>query len=74
MAAPIIYPSPTGYNASGWSLAYLAYDGGLARRLTSNLEQFSGETIPLHLIHQGNVVDITQILAILIITMEMSYI
>jgi hypothetical protein len=34
----IIYPGLTGRNASGWCLANLAYDGGLARRLTSNLE------------------------------------
>jgi hypothetical protein len=40
----------------------LTYDGGLAGRLTSNLERCSGETIPLHLIHQGSAVDTTQIL------------
>jgi hypothetical protein len=70
----IIYPDLTGRNASGWCLANLAYDGGLAGRLTSNLERCSSETIPLHFIHQGSVVDMTQILTILIITTEMSYI
>jgi hypothetical protein len=34
----IIYLGLTGCNASGWCLANLAYDGGLAGRLTSNLE------------------------------------
>jgi hypothetical protein len=72
-AKDIIYPGRTGRNTSGWCLAHLAYDGRLAGRLTSNLERCSGETIPLHLIHQGSAVDTTQILAILIITMEMSY-
>jgi hypothetical protein len=69
----IIYLGLTGRNASGWRLANLAYDGGLAGRLTSNLEGYSGETIPLHLIHLGCAVDTTQILTILIITTEMSY-
>jgi hypothetical protein len=50
-AKDIIYHGLTGRNASGWCLAHLAYDGGLARRLTSNLERCSGETIPFHLIH-----------------------
>jgi hypothetical protein len=70
----IIYPGLTARNASGWCLADLAYDGGMAGRLTSNLEGCSGETIPLHLIHLRNTVDTTQILTILIITTEMSYI
>jgi hypothetical protein len=70
----IIYPSLTACNASGWRLADLAYDGRMAGRLTSNLEGCSGETIPLHLIHLGSAVDTTQILTILIITTEMSYI
>jgi hypothetical protein len=69
----IIYPSLTCHNASGRCLANLAYDGGLAGRLTSNLEGCSSETIPLHLIHLESAVDMTQILAILIITTEMSY-
>jgi hypothetical protein len=69
----IIYLGLTNRNASGWCLAHLAYDGGLAGRLTSSLERCSSETIPLHLINQGNAVDTTQILAILIITTEMSY-
>jgi hypothetical protein len=47
----IIYPGVTGCNASRWRLANLAYDGGLAGRLISNLEECSGEIIPLHLIH-----------------------
>jgi hypothetical protein len=34
----IIYPGLTSHNASRWCLANLAYDGGLAGRLTSNLE------------------------------------
>jgi hypothetical protein len=70
----IIYPRLRGRNASGWYLTHLAYDGGLAGRLTSNLERCSGETIPLRLIHQGSAVDTTLILAILIITTKMSYI
>jgi hypothetical protein len=69
----IIYLGLTGRNASGWHLANLAYDRGLAGRLTPNLEGCSGETIPLHLIHLGSAVDMIQILTILIITMEMSY-
>jgi hypothetical protein len=69
----IIYRGLTAHNASGWHLADLAYDGGMARRLTSNLEGCSGETIPLHLIHLGNTMDTTQILTILIIATEMSY-
>jgi hypothetical protein len=69
----IIDPGLTGRNASRWCLANLAYDGGLAGRLTSNLEGCSGETIPFHLIHLGSAVDTTHILAILIITTEMSY-
>jgi hypothetical protein len=69
----IIYLGLTSHNASGWCFANLAYDGGLTRRLTSNLERCSGETIPLHLIHQGSAVDTTQILATLIFTTEMSY-
>jgi hypothetical protein len=69
----IIYHGLTARNASGWHLADLTYDGGLAGRLTSNLEGCSGETIPLHLIHLGSAVDTTQILTILIITTEMSY-
>jgi hypothetical protein len=64
----IIYPDLTGRNANRWRLANLAYDGGLAGRLTSNLEGCSGETIPFHLIHLGSAVD-----TILIITTEMSY-
>jgi hypothetical protein len=69
----IIYPGLTACNARGWRLADLVYDGGMAGRLTSNLEGYSGETIPLHLIHLGSAVDKTQILTILIIKMEMSY-
>jgi hypothetical protein len=69
----IIYPGLTARNASGWRLANLAYDGGLAGRLICNLEGCSGETISLHLIHLGSAVDTTQILTILIITTEMSY-
>ena len=69
----IIHPGLISRNASGWNLANLAYDGQLAGWLTSNLEECSGETIPLDLIHQESVVDMTQILEILIITMEMSY-
>ena len=68
----IIYPRLRGRNTSRWYLVHLAYDRGLAGRLTSNLERCSGETILLHLIHQGSVVDTTLILAILIITTEMS--
>jgi hypothetical protein len=69
----IIYPGLTDRNACRWRLVNFAYDGGLAGRLTSNLEGCSGETIPLHLIHLGSAVDTTQILTILIITTEMSY-
>ena len=72
-AKDIIYLGRTGCNTSGWYLVHLAYDGGLGGRLTSNLERCSGETIPLYLIHQGSAMDMTQILAFLIITTEMSY-
>jgi len=69
----IIYPGLTGRNTGGWRLANLAYDGGLAGRLTSNLKGCSGDTLPLHLIHLGSAVHTTQILTTLIITPEMSY-
>src|SRR5450759_739968 len=69
----IIYPGLTCRNTSGWRLANLAYDGGLAGRLTSNLKGCSGDTLLLHLIHLGSTVDTAQILTVLIITMEMSY-
>ena len=72
-AKVIIYPSLICHNTSAWCFANLAYDRGLTRRLTSNLERCSGETIPFLLIHQGSTVDTTQILAILIFIMEMSY-
>jgi hypothetical protein len=71
-AKDILYPGLIGCNASGWCLANFAYDG-LAWKLISNLERCSGETILLHFIQQGCAVDTTQILAILIITTEMSY-
>jgi hypothetical protein len=72
----IIYPGRTcrkTRNTNGWYLTNLAYDVGMAGRLTSNLEGCSGETIPLHLIHLGSTVDTIQILTILIIKTEMSY-